>query len=229
MIATNTDCCRRLPIQNLGVWSTLTDQMPKSVGNRYTNKSVNVESASQCDHADKDDVLASLEGDPKAYEKLVLRHQELIGRYMWRFTRSQADREMLTQDVFVEAYYSLGTFKGTGSFTSWLKTIATRTGYKYWKQKKRHSHQPLPEDSSLDIFAVEPDDIEPKEAAELIQSLLAQLPPRDRLILTLMYLEQQSTRQIAENTSWSLSMVKVQAHRARKKLKKLIENHGGLR
>jgi RNA polymerase sigma-70 factor (ECF subfamily) len=60
-------------------------------------------------------------------------------------------------------------------------------------------------------------------AAALVHGLLGELPPRDRLVLTLIYLEGCSVAQAAELSGWSQTMVKVQAHRARKKLKKLLD------
>ena len=56
-----------------------------------------------------------------------------------------------------------------------------------------------------------------------MHALLARLPPRDRLVLTLIYLDGCSVAEAAELTGWSQTMTKVQAHRARKKLKKLLE------
>ena len=61
------------------------------------------------------------------------------------------------------------------------------------------------------------------EAGELVHAVLAQLPPRDRLVLTLLYLDECSVAEAAQLSGWSKAMVKVQAHRARKKLKSLIE------
>ena len=62
------------------------------------------------------------------------------------------------------------------------------------------------------------------QVADLGEQVLSQLAPRDRLVLTLMYLEEQSVDEIAEATGWSRSMVKVQAWRARKRLKRLLES-----
>ena len=67
------------------------------------------------------------------------------------------------------------------------------------------------------------DAMEPTEAAVLLHQLLAQLPPRDRLVLTLRYVEEHSVEAAAELTGWTRTMVKVQAWRARGKLRKLFE------
>jgi RNA polymerase sigma-70 factor (ECF subfamily) len=59
-------------------------------------------------------------------------------------------------------------------------------------------------------------------AAEAVHETLAQLRPRDRLVLTLMYLEEHSVAEVADLTGWSETMVKVQAWRAKRKLRKLL-------
>ena len=65
------------------------------------------------------------------------------------------------------------------------------------------------------------------EAAERLYGLLGQLPPQERVVLTLYYFEECGTREIAERMGWSRSLVKVRAHRARKKLRKLMEQGTG--
>ena len=53
--------------------------------------------------------------------------------------------------------------------------------------------------------------------------MLEKLAPRDRLVLTLLYLESRSVAEAADLAGWSESMVKVQAHRARKRFRNLLE------
>ncbi|MEZ6045932.1 MAG: sigma-70 family RNA polymerase sigma factor [Planctomycetaceae bacterium] len=62
-----------------------------------------------------------------------------------------------------------------------------------------------------------------EEAGNLLHAMLEQLPPRDRMILTLIYWEEHTVEEAAEVTGWSQSLVKVQAFRARKKLKQLLQ------
>ena len=70
-------------------------------------------------------------------------------------------------------------------------------------------HKASPADGSVDAA----------DAAGRVHALLAELPPRDRLVLTLIYLEGCSVSEAAEQAGWSQTMTKVQAHRARKKLR----------
>ena len=170
-----------------------------------------------------EDVQQSLQGDPEAYRRLIERHQEYIGRVLWRFSRDRRVHEELVQDVFVEAYLSLGRYHGKAPFVHWLSRIATRVGYRYWKQidrqKKRESFT-LEEWDQLPCDSVEKMDA--SQAAALVHRLLGQLPPRDRLVLTLRYLEECDVAETAQRTGWTKSMVKVQTWRARKKLEKLM-------
>ena len=68
-----------------------------------------------------------------------------------------------------------------------------------------------------------PPDTTPASARELVDHLLSQLPADDRLVISLLDLEQRSVREIASLTGWSVTLVKVRAFRARRKLRKLTE------
>ena len=173
------------------------------------------------DAQDREDVRACLARDPEAYERIVRRHQESVAARMRRFTRDDGELEELVQEVFVEAYFSLPGFRHDAPLSHWLNRIATRTGRRFWqKQIRRRKTAPLAiEDWDAAVQACDT----PERAAELVHGLLARLPPRDRLVLTLMYIEERSVAETAALTGWSKTMVKVQAHRARNKLKALLE------
>lgn len=173
---------------------------------------------------DWNDIQSSLNGDGQAYARLVNRYQEQIAAQMWRLSRQQSDCEQLVQDVFVEAYVSLKKYQGRAPFLHWLRKIATRVGYRYWKQQaKQRQRSSVPLQDWHRTTAATSSEHTAEEAASLVHSLLVRLPPRDRLVLTLMYLEECSIAEAAELSGWSQTMVKVQAHRARKKLKKLLD------
>ena len=176
--------------------------------------------------SDAVDITASLAGDAAAYGRLVGRYQSTVGQFLWRFSRDKMVCEELAQTVFVEAFFSLGTFQGRSPFWSWLKVIATRTGYRHWKsqgQKRQRGDVTL--EVAGAVASEGPDASEQtvqKEEVEQLVRMLDDLPPRDRLVLTLMYLEENSVAEIAVLTGWSQTLVKVQAFRARGKLKKLM-------
>lgn len=177
---------------------------------------------------DQGDIAASLNGDGEAYARVVRHYQDQAAAQMWRFTRDPAVLEELVQDVFVEAYLSLRGFRGRAPFLHWLRRVATRVGYRYWKsQVRKRDREEVLRETSLNLGNA-PEDPTPSEAAEALYGLLARLPPPDRLVLTLFYFAECDTNEIASRTGWNRTLVKVRLHRARKKLKALL-NEAGIR
>ena len=184
-------------------------------------ESIVTEPASEVDLRD---VQASLHGDEDAFARLVGRYQHSIFRQMWRFSRDPEVQEELVQQVFIEVFRGLRGFKGRAPFEHWLRRIATRVGYRYWKREARDrrlrdalEQEPLPAESVPE---------EPSAAAEQLHAILAQLNPKDRLVLTLLYFEECDGAEIASRTGWNPTLVRVRAHRARQRLKALLEESG---
>jgi len=177
------------------------------------------------ENTDWPDVMASVRGDDEAYGRLVRRYEKPITGLLWRFTRDPVQCEELVQQVFVEAYFSLKTYRGDAPLLHWLRKIATRTGYRFWREKAKEPREiSLPEFDVLEqIEAAQDETIDPAEAATVLQSLLGRLPPDDRLVLTLMYFEECGTQEVAERMGWTRAKVKTQALRARRKMKEIAE------
>jgi len=181
--------------------------------------------------AEIEDVRLSRRGDSDAYTRLIKQHQSHVSRILWRFSRDRLVHEELVQDVFVEAYLSLGGYREKAPFGHWLSRIATRVGYRYWKQQARRGETESFSLAEWDELPHKlPEEMDPGQAADLMHRLLAQLRPRDRLVLTLRYLEGCNVAETARRMGWTKSLVKVQSGRARKRLEKLFAQAGkGLR
>ncbi len=178
--------------------------------------------------ADARDVRDTLDGDEEAYRRIVERHQPTVAKLMWRFSRDRIQHAELVQDTFVEAYRSLHTFGRRAPFSHWLYRVATRTGYRFWRRRDRERAHPTVPIEEWDAACEDRprNRMTPAEAGALLHSLLGRLPPRDRLVLTLRFVEDRSVAETALATGWSRSMVKVQTLRARKKLRRLLEESG---
>lgn len=142
-----------------------------------------------------------------------------------RFSRDDSVVDDLIQESFVEAYFSLSRFRGDGRLEAWLCKIATQVGYRYWRRQNRIARglwgwidRRSTELTERKVSLLEP--------ASALFDLLRALPPRDRLLLTLLHGEGLSTREAADRLEWSESMVRVQSHRARLKLKKVLKDRG---
>ncbi len=176
------------------------------------------------ENKDVEDVAAALAGDELAYRRLVERYQNVIGEQMHRFSRSIAVRDELTHDVFVEAYFSLRTYRHSAPLLHWLRKIAVRVGYRYWTKNRASGNEvALSEHDWQQFKAVVPNSGLASDAAELVHKLLARLSPPDRLVLTLIYLDGCTVAEAADRAGWSVTGTKVQAFRARNRLRNLLE------
>lgn len=170
------------------------------------------------------DIAATRAGDGEAYRRLVRRYQDVIAQQMRRFSRHPQVCEDLVHDVFVEAYLGLKSYRGSAPWLHWLRKIAVRTGYRFWSRQQANG----------DIVTLSADDWRKlrgpdtplgaeAEAAELVFALLSRLAPNDRLILTLLYLDECSIAEAASRAGWTVTGAKLRAFRARNKLKDMIE------
>jgi RNA polymerase sigma-70 factor (ECF subfamily) len=209
------DCCVGFESKRLFVQLLVTALESLSKSHHTNDATIQVD--------ELEDVHQSQQGNSEAYRRLIERNQGYVGRILWRFTRDRRVHEELVQDVFVEAYMSLGSYRVKAPFAHWLARIATRVGYRYIKQQARRKTM---ENLTLQQWDQLPDKLEqtePDHAADLVHKLLSFLPPRDRLVLTLRYLEQCNVAETARRIGWTKAMVKVQTMRALKKLQKLYE------
>ncbi len=176
--------------------------------------------------SEHDDLARSLLGDGEAYGRVVARYQVQVARRMGAFVRQPRVVEELAQEVFVEAYYSLPKYRGDGEFAAWLNRIATRVGYRYWKRQSRSREIAREADWWRAIPEDRVDRPGPSQAAVLVRVLLDQLPPRDRLVLLLLHVEGHGIAEAARLAGWSQTMIRVQAFRARAKLRVLLAKAG---
>jgi RNA polymerase sigma-70 factor (ECF subfamily) len=139
--------------------------------------------------------------------------------------------EDLAQDVFVQFFKTLDRYDPQRPLENWMSRLAVNVCLKSLR-KHRLNHESNWSDLSeaeqavLDSLAQECDPkpfLPPAEARGLLNRLLDSLSPEDRLILTLLHLEEKSVAQVAEMTGWSRVVIKVRAFRARNKLRKALE------
>jgi RNA polymerase sigma-70 factor (ECF subfamily) len=171
---------------------------------------------------DQRDVAAALSGDGQAYARIIRRYEQTIARRMLGFTRDRGLVEELTQDVFVQAYLGLAGYRSDAPLEHWLQRIATRAGYAFWKKRGRKKPLPLEAAGHVVVAGPSPPDVPTDEWSQMLDDL----PPRDRLVLKMLYVDDLNVAEAADQSGWSQTMIKVQAFRARKKLRSLLEKKG---
>ncbi|PIE70054.1 MAG: RNA polymerase subunit sigma-24 [Deltaproteobacteria bacterium] len=174
-----------------------------------------------------------LSGDADAFAPLMKKYEARVFRILQHHLPADAVEET-AQDVFIRAYQSLKSLRDRNRFRPWLTSIAVRTCYDYWRRHyrnrevtlssltDRHQHwlEHAMTGSSDDAFETR---LNRKESREILEWLLLQLSPNDRMVVSLMYLEERSVRETAGLMGWSIANVKVRAFRVRKKLTRLLQ------
>lgn len=82
-------------------------------------------------------IEAARGGDVSSYDLLVSRYQGKIYGLVYNMTSNREDAEDVVQDVFVKAYRSLGRFRGTSSFYTWIYRIAINHTINFLKKRRR--------------------------------------------------------------------------------------------
>jgi RNA polymerase sigma-70 factor, ECF subfamily len=170
-------------------------------------------------------VDATLAGDDDAFAELTRRHKGRVFGVAARFACNAAELEDICQDVFVQAYFKLRQYRHDSPFEHWVLRITTHKCYDYLRKRRRDG-------SSVSVDAMlesghepsAPEPHAPHPDLERLHAALAQLSPKERLVITLLELEERSVLEIAGLTGWSKGNVKVRAFRARAALRKLMEN-----
>jgi len=175
-------------------------------------------------------VKEALSGDDEAFSELVRRHKRRVFGTVARYVRSREELDDVAQEVFIKAYRNLKNFRSDAPFEHWLSKITVNACYDLLRKRRREG-----DEVSLDTVMLtkgEPaaeQESSAKEAWNILGPALAKLRPEDRLVITLLHLEERSVREVAGATGWSEAKVKVRAFRARKELKKILEEIDGNR
>ena len=182
------------------------------------------------ERTDAELIAAVLNGETASFEPLVKKYQPRVFATARRYARRESEVEDIVQEVFLKAFQKLRSFRGDAPFEHWLMRLAVRTCYDFLRAHRRNREMSFADFSDeesdwLERFAANPSDASDHAAAarELVERVLAQLPPAARLIITLLEIEDRSVKEIAALTGWSLSVVKIRAFRARAEMRKCLE------
>lgn len=174
-------------------------------------------------------VRQALDGDLTAFEQLFRKYQTPIFNMITRMVRGE-DAYDITQDVFIKAYRALKTFRGEAKFSTWLYTIARHTCLNHIRHRSVLGEESLdasqddhpgrePVDETVNVARV----AEIRELQNVVDEVLAAMPPEPRMMLILRDFEQLTYDEISEITQYSIVNVKSKIHRARQLFKKRFQ------
>ena len=175
-----------------------------------------------------------LDGDVEAFAAIVNVHQKLIAADLSRRLPPQ-DVQEVAQDTFLRAYRALASYRGDAPFRFWILRIARHAAMDFWRKKYRRRERlfsELDEGAMLHVETTRQASLEEaqadKDAAaaarDCLEAALKCLSPDDRAIITLVELEENSMEEAARRLGCGLSAVKVRAFRARRRLRKILQD-----
>ena len=174
-------------------------------------------------------------GDADAFEQLVLTYQSPIYNLCLRMTGDPEDAADLSQESFLKAWRSLGSFQFESSFSTWLYRLASNTCLDHLRSIKRHPQVSLTvEDSDGETQTMEFPDPAPtpeevaisKEDNERLAQAMQELDKQQRQILTLRVINDLSYAEIAEILNIKEGTVKSRLARTREALRKKLPENG---
>lgn len=170
-------------------------------------------------------------GDRAAMRELIDLHKDRLFAFIWRMVRDHHETEDICQDAFLKAFASLNTFSSEFRFSTWLFTI----GYRVCLNRLRRKRGTSAEIDFTTMPSLEgsetPEFVTSEEAGKirgLVWEAVDQLSPPQRAAVLLFYRHDFGCHEIARVLEVPLATVKSHLHRARARLREILESHAAL-
>lgn len=191
---------------------------------------------------DNEIISSILNGNADDFEIILKRYDA----YVFSIVAKHLPPEMVEEaahEIFIRIYKSLPTYRAESPLKYWISKISVRYCYDFWRERYKSKEMPmasLTEEHSKWVETIVSEQSQKtfereevlKESREVLRWALDKLTAEERMVITLLYLEEMPVKEAAEQLGWSTINVKVRAHRSRKKLRKIISSllgkEGGL-
>ncbi len=175
-------------------------------------------------------IAKCLQGQPAAFGELVRRYQDRLYNTVFRMVGNAEDAQDVVQEAFLNAYQSLGSFKGDSLFFTWIYRIAVNAAISL---KRKHKST-----VSIDAVCARGGTIDPLDGSEfsqpgypleiaedeqLVQSAINRLSPEHRVVLVMKEIEGHKYETIAEILQVPIGTIRSRLHRARLELRMVLQ------
>jgi RNA polymerase sigma-70 factor (ECF subfamily) len=179
------------------------------------------------DHGDL--IRAAQQGDRSAFDELVRQTYVDTFTLAFRLTGNEEDARDVTQDAYLRAWRGIGRFRGEAQFSTWMYRITANAAATHTNRRRRqrtetledHMHPVEDRTESLPGPAAES-----AEALDRVSQAIGTLPAKLRHVVLLKDVYGLSHEDIAAELDISVAAAKVRLHRARRKLKDMLYEHG---
>jgi len=182
-----------------------------------------------------DEVLIknALQGDQRAYKKLLERHRHAIFHIAYKIVRNTEEAADLVQETFMKAFGSLSTYRFEYRFSTWLYRIAANNAIDYLRKRKIEAlslDRPVEtKDGSVELqlpdWTHNPEfDFTRKQRQISIEEAINSLPEKYREVIVYRHTEDKPYNEIARILGIPVGTVKARIFRARELLKKKLKS-----
>lgn len=174
------------------------------------------------------------QGDPAVFRDFVDSWQNMVYNTALGILQNQEDAEDVAQEVFVQVFQSVHTFKGDAKLSTWLYRITLSKAMDHIRRKKRKKRfafvkslfgeqGELIEDPP--VFQHPGTQLDQKEMSAVLFKAIEQLPDSQRIAFTLHKVEGLSYQEVSEVMENTVSAVESLLHRAKANLRKWLEKY----
>ena len=173
-------------------------------------------------------------GDESCFQRLIELYQDKVYNTCLGFVRNESDADDLTQEVFIEVFLKINTFRGDASISTWLYRIAVNKSLEFIRKQKRKKRfgflKSLFENEDMPDTGLKNNNhpgiqLEMKELAETLFEALDKLPVNQKTAFTLHKIEGLSYKEISKVMGKSNSSIESILHRAKVGLRKLLSDY----
>jgi RNA polymerase sigma-70 factor (ECF subfamily) len=175
--------------------------------------------------------------DERAFNELVELYEARVFRLVFRMLGRRDEAEDMAQEVFVQVFKAVGTFRGDSKLSTWIYRVGVnlcKNRMKYLARRHTRSEEelepaaeqaPLDEAKGVTLSSVDQPDrmVEGFQMERLVQACIAELDPDFREVLILRDVEDLSYEELSQITGLPEGTVKSRLHRARAMLKASVE------
>ncbi len=165
------------------------------------------------------------EGDMVAFEEIYKRHHRRVYSICLRMLQSPSEAEDLTQDVFIQLYRKIGSFRGDSAFTTWLHRMTVNQVLMHFRKRTVKYEKTTEEGETPDQMVTGTSDPNRMRIVDKIalDNAIEQLPKGYKNVFVLHDVEGFEHEEVARILGCSVGTSKSQLHKARLKLQKLLQ------
>jgi RNA polymerase sigma-70 factor, ECF subfamily len=174
---------------------------------------------------DFDLAQSASKGDMVAFEELYKRHHRRVYSICLRMLQNTSEAEDLTQDVFIQLYRKIGSFRGDSAFTTWLHRMTVNQVLMHFRKRTVKFEKTTEEGETPDQIVSGTANPERMRIVDkiAIDNAIAQLPNGYKNVFLLHDVEGFEHEEVARILGCSVGTSKSQLHKARLKLQKLLK------